>query len=1155
MFVFTSVLFAGSFSKIIRFSESDLSFEKIDNYTIVNLKGQPQYQIPGAPMVPIALLHILVPANAIVSDIKILGYQEKPLSGDFILFPAQHPLPISYQGPYVFTNPDPQIYLSNDVYPSKIIDFSSTGTKCGYRIVSVGVFPIRYYPVEHKLSLITELNIEINYSEEKGEAITERQKIFVNNDIKHLVLNPEDINRFTPEIKVADDYEIDCVIITNDALASNFSPLVEWHNQKGFRTEIRSTSSINSSYNGRDLQEKIRNFIIDYFNNRGLKWVILGGDNSIVPARRTRSVVGSETGNIPCDLYYADLQWSWDGNNNNIFGEAGYDTVDFYADVYVGRLSVDNANEITNNINKIFTYERNPDTTYIKKILLPAAYLWSNYNHMLSQDSIERITPIGWVDRKINLGQNDALRYLVRDSLNNGFGLAHLVGHGDDVGIYINYSPQYNTSDPATQTNNNKLVVVNSIACYPGNFEYSDCLAERMMNVPNCAVAVMMNSRYGWGTPPVIGPSEYLDMAFYDIFFARDSVIIGPCFSSSKDYFRYLAEGQQVWRWCVFELNLFGDPVMTMWKDIPTEISITYPDSIQTGGQNINISVSRNGLPVSNATVGVYKPNEVYVHGRTNSFGQVTLSINPLTPGFIYFTATGANCLPKQESLLVTQGAALPYLVIRRITPTQVNLNQNSDLTIVIRNAGTAGASNVIGKLRTNSNYITLLDSLSNYGVVLTNDSASGDLYSFYVRASTPPGTQIPFTINLISDQGSWNYNFNILAGTPPIPGLLFADHDTGYCLLTVTAQGSIGYTAPNAEPGSGFRYPKAAASALYYSSLLIGNSVSYVADRFYGQPASATNSDWIVNESLYFVTPPQFGEEHLRCSYTDAGHPSPKGIKVTQNSYMLSDSRYDDFIILVYDIQNISSNSINGLYSGIIADFDIIASASTSDIARSDATRRLVYMRQASVQNPTVGIKLLTPNSAANLTAIDHDRYVYPDSAMTESMKYRILNGAINQPQSNRTYDWSVGISEGPFNLGPQQIHRAAYAFVGGSSEAAMLANADSAQVWFDRYLSYVAEDDNIINMLQPSTINFNIMPNPTQGAITIQYNILKGGKYSIDLYDISGQQIKQIYQGPINNLYGQIDYQINDLPNGIYFVKFSNNSDQVVQKILLLK
>ena len=1150
------IIYAGTITKTLSFSEQDLNIQQINEYNLVNLKGLPSYQTPGAPIVPVAVYNVLIPSTAEVTEIKVVSQKEYELPGRYYLYPSQEPKPISYQGEINFTYPDPSIYNSSQVYPAQLTDYSSTGTKSGYRICSFAVYPIRYSPVERKLYLVTNLTLKIIYNENKvtEQFLTERQRDIFSQDVKSIVINPDDIGRYAPPISLTEDNEIDCVIITGDAFVSNFSTLVEWHNKKGFRTEVIGTSTISSGYTGRDLQEKIRNFIINYFNTRGLKWVILAGDNAVVPARRTRSVVGTYTGNIPCDLYYADLQWSWDGNNNSIFGEAGYDTVDFFADVYVGRASVDNATEINTFITKIFTYEKNPDSSYLKKMLLPAALLWDNYNHVQSQDSIANMSPVGWIDRVINQGTNTSLRYQVRDSLNAGFGLVHLVGHGDDVGVYISSTPQYHRNDPPTQTNYNKLAIVNSIACYPGNFEYSDCLAEAMMNAQGCAVAVMMCSRYGWGTPPTIGPSELLDVRFWDIFFNQDSSFIGSCFSSSKDVYRYMAENQQVWRWCVFELNLFGDPVMPMWSDVPATVELTCPDTIQTGPRTVQVSVSRTGTPLNNVMVGAYKPGEVFTKGKTNVSGQVSLMVNALTPGTIYITATGENCYPNEDSIVVVTGSAVPYLVLRRVNPAQVKLNQTANVNILIGNSGTAGASNVIGKIRTTSSYVTMNDSLSNYGIINANDSAFGDGYSFYVLSSTPPGTQVPFTLYLTADQGNWNYNFYIQAGTALPPAVIIAEHDTGYCLLSVTAQGSIGYTAPNDEVGSGFRYPKAAISALYYSSMMAGNSATYLVDRFYGQPATTLNQDWRVVDSLRFITPPEYGDQHLRCSYNDAGHSTPLGLKVTQNSYMSSTSNYDDFVVIVYDYQNTGTTTISGLYSGIIADFDVNPSASSSDIAASDATRRLVYMRQALNQNPTVGVKLLSPTTAQNLTCIDHDRYVYPDSAMTESMKYRILNGGISLAQSNRTYDWSVALSTSPFNLTPSQSYRVAYAFVGGSSEAELLANADAAQIWYNQMSGISDEDDVNIPGRLPN-IDFKLIPNPSTRPLRISYNIPNAGNMTIGLYDIAGQLKIQLFQGMVQTKSGVIEFILNNLPNGVYFIKLATGENTVMKKFLLVK
>ncbi|MBM3315884.1 hypothetical protein FJY71_08635, partial [candidate division WOR-3 bacterium] len=405
----------------------------------------------------------------------------------------------------------------------------------------------------------------------------------------------------------------------------------------------------------------------DYYTNHGTTWLLLGGDNSVVPCRQARAVVGSYTGNIPCDLYYADLEWSWDGDNDNIFGEAGQDTVDFYYDLYVGRASVDNQTEAQTFCSKVLTHEQNPPTDYLRRILLVDAELWSGYNDEQSNDSIANITPAGWSDVRFH---DPTGTTAVRDSLNHGFQFCHLVGHGNDVGIYNGGTAYYGNSVIAGHNNASRVGLINSIACYPGNFETSDCLAEMTHNcTTGGALAVIFNSRYGWGpgpgpNPP--GPSELLDVRFYDYFFNHDTMPVGVTHAASKEVYRGSALGTQVWRWCYYELNLFTDPLLMMYEQVPTALSAAFPSPISTGSQSFTVTVTAGGSPVEQSLVCVHKGSEVYDRGYTNVSGQVTFTINPATAGYLRVTATAANHLPDLDSsqVVITSRDAGCYRIV-----------------------------------------------------------------------------------------------------------------------------------------------------------------------------------------------------------------------------------------------------------------------------------------------------------------------------------------------------------------------------------------------------------------------------------------------------------------------------------------------------------
>jgi len=1194
---------AGVITKTLTFAQDELSIAKVNGFDVPQLANFGSTGEIGKPILPEAVFNVLVPPSATVTKIEVVATKQVALTGHYQIHPAQPPRPISSKEPMSLIPPDANTYQSANLYPGKLIDFDYTGTKSGYRICGFAVYPLQYRPVTGELLLYTEVTLKITYEEGKVTPIelTASQKELFSEDVKALVINPEDVNTFSPPLRFSDNPDVDYVIITGNSFVTNFQPLADWRTKKGFRTEIKSVDWITANYTGRDTQEKIRRFIIDYFTNHGLKYVLLAGDNAIVPCRRIRAIVGSTTGNIPSDLYYSDLQWSWDANNNNIFGELGIDTMDVFADVYVGRASVDNANQITTFINKINTYEKNPNPTYLKKALFPSVMLWSssNYHGRVVNQAIAAITPTGWQDDSII---NPTSTSPMFNAINNGYHFCHPAAHGDDVGLYTEYGQEiYTTTTASAQTNGDKLTIMNSIACYPGNFEYSDCLAEECMNNPNGGtVAAIMNSRYGWGTPPSMGPSELLDVRFYDFFFNYDSIEIGVAHARAKDYYAYQARTQGVWEWCHFELNLFGDPEMPMWSDVPQVMTVTNPDTVETGPRNLQVTITTGGSPTANVLVCAYKPGEVFAKGRTNGSGQVNLTINAITPGTMYLTATGKNRLPVEKTIVVIMGTAQPYLTYHSLyidDSGQPNPNNRLDpgetvnLIVTLRNIGTQDATNVIGTLRTASSYITLIDSTSNYGTIAQNDTASGDVYRLTASASTPPGTNIDFTLQVVADQGIWQPGFTCQVGEPPQPGMILADHDTGYCKLTVTCLGSIGFDEPpsaeNFSPGgqvrlrrislakrkgnatttilsdkpvlqsdffplgSGFSYPKTAVSQLYYGSMMAGNATNYVVDRFYGVPASNINYDWRVVDSLRFTIPPLNGDEQIQGSFNDAGHSTPKGLKVYQKSFASAGSGYDDFVVLVYRYVNTGSNAINGLYSGVICDFDI-PTAPDDDVAGTNSSRRAAYMRNGSSQNPTVGIKLLSPTTAANLTVVDHDLYVYPSSQMTEQTKYQLLSGQISVPSSNRNYDWSVVVSAGPFNLASGAEQMVAYAILGGASEAEFLVHCDSAQSWFDNYCE-ITENENRQPDLNLSGIS--IQPNPFARSIRIAYELPSIGHLKILAYDINGRQIATILDQELTTTKGSAVWSPKNLPNGVYILKIETPMRTVLQKAMLLR
>jgi hypothetical protein len=216
-------------------------------------------------------------------------------------------------------------------------------------------------------------------------------------------------------------------------------------------------------------------------------------------------------------------------------------------------------------------------------------------------------------------------------------------------------------------TNANKLNVFFSAACDCGGFDRAgttngDCIAENMaVHAPNGFAGVMMNARYGWRWVANFFNQYY----FYKILpvgapRCSNYCFLGQAVARTKDNFvaRYsFTTDSSRWRWEAYEKNVFGDPALRLWNDIPRRMTVTHPTTINTG-TNIPFTVTVDGMyaPLESVLVCLWKGNEVYARGRTNGAGQVTLTISPRTAGNMLVTASKQNRVPYEGNCNVLLG-------------------------------------------------------------------------------------------------------------------------------------------------------------------------------------------------------------------------------------------------------------------------------------------------------------------------------------------------------------------------------------------------------------------------------------------------------------------------------------------------------------------
>ena len=604
-------------------------------------------------------------------------------------------------------------------------------------------------------------------------------------------------------------------------------------------------------------------------------------------------------------------------------------------------------------------------------------------------------------------------------------------------------------------------------------------------------------------------------------------------------------------------------------------------DGIINPGENVNLPtwvINMDANPYSGVTGKIAKRDTDALFAITDSvknFGTIAAHDSAYTgsSGFkIGVSSQAANghvlkidltCTDAGESTWVstydlTVGSAVftyAGLVVHDSTGNNNGIldpGESAKLVVLLHNGGLGNGYNVQGLLSSGDTRLAVSDPDGAYGDIL-RDSTGGnyaDRYEVTADAGIPPATPISCTLRVTGDCGcDITLRFTIRVGLPATPGVVLADHDTGYCKLTVSCLGSIGFDTPNTpQQGSGFCYPKNAFTALYYGGMMAGNSASYVVDRHYGVPATNINMDWEIVDSLRFY-PPLIGDEMVQGSYDDAGHGSSQGLKVTQTSYQNAAPGYDDFVVMAFDYENAGSAAINGLYSGMIGDFDV--GTSTADDAFTDATRRAAYINENGNPNPTAGYKLLYPTTASNLTCIDHDIWVYPDTAMSEGAKLAFMDGTVSVPQSYVTYDWSICVAAGPFDLPVGARQRVAYAVVGGSDVNSFLVNCDSAQSWYDGHVGIVTPPPDAGYLAS----RFSVSPNPLTGAACIRYAMPTAGRLSIKVYDINGREVASLIDGPVAAGAGTLTWTPRNIANGLYFVRAQVLDQKLVQKVMVVR
>jgi hypothetical protein len=650
----------------------------IDNYKTIIFSNTLLTGKLGEPVLPYHSISLLLPPGEIAESIEMIGEDETTIPGNFIIYPQQFVRPLSEETSGEFVKNE-LIYSMAGAYPSSQTGAIITQYMNGYSIALSTFTPLKYYPASGEASFYKKITIRI-HTQQDTRANNALANLTANNEVikrvKGFVQNPETVNLYPDKLSNSNDYQL--LIISPAQFEDELFTLIDLYRTRGLNTKIISTDSIYAASSGQDSPEKIRNFIIQEYQNYNIEYVLLGGDVEYIPYRGFYCQVQSSTlyedNDIPADLYYSALDGTWNNNSNNLWGEIGED--DLLPEVSVARIPASSSTDLNNLLNKIVSYQNTPVLNELDKPLLAGEDLWSN-PQTWGGDYLD--LSIGYHDDNgyttIGIPAEDNIETLYdRDlgnwsgttlisKINEGKSFIHHAGHSNSSYVMRLYSSDITNSN-FSQVNGviHNYTLVNTTGCDCGAFDYSDCIAEKMVNIQNFAVAFIGNSRYGWfNEGQTEGPSTHLQREFVDALYHDKLYRIGEAFLVSKIETAPWVTAPGQWeegalRWCFYCNNVLGDPAMGIWTNEPIPIQVDYSYSVPPGISSIEVSVTSGGNPAEGLTCAVLKDSILYGVGITDTLGNATVILDPpITEiGNAELVVSGYNCLPSTFSLIIT---------------------------------------------------------------------------------------------------------------------------------------------------------------------------------------------------------------------------------------------------------------------------------------------------------------------------------------------------------------------------------------------------------------------------------------------------------------------------------------------------------------------
>ncbi|HCV44005.1 MAG TPA: hypothetical protein DGH68_11015, partial [Bacteroidetes bacterium] len=587
----------------------------------------------GFPELPCVARILAVPDQAAVSVEVVEVGEEQSFTG-YVVPPARRTWKEGEQEPPYVERMD--AYQSLEAYPRQVATVDPPGVFRDFRIVRVGVYPVRYIAAKNELRVASSVTIRVKYGvgEVVNPKLAPRKPIAPSFDALYrgIIFNYQSVlERNFSDLGIGRDVML---CIAPDASVGSLTPFTDWRNKTGVSVRIVKFSEIGGGTDPNVIKTYIANAY--HYWQYPPSYVLLVGDYPTVPVIYANGVVNED--------FYVEI-----------------DGIDFLPEMMIGRFTHDNDAEEQIVVNKIITYERNPytaNTAWFKKgaVVANSAYASQAVTKRFARERMLVDGRFSAVDTFINRSPCTSQLADVVSAINNGRSFLNYRGEGWYTEWWASCY-RMTVNEVSSLNNGRMLTFVTSIGCGVGNFTNSsgDCFGETWFELGSVAAPR--------GAVTFIGPTgnthttynNQMDKGIYIGMFQEGLETPGQALMRGRLYMYEVFGNEYYVQYQTRIYCLIGDPSLHVWKDVPRPVTVAHPSSIGLGFNQVVFTVtdSVTGTPVSRAEVCL-AGDSVYSIAFANADGRVIVPVTPERVGTLTVLVRGGNVVPYEGVITIT---------------------------------------------------------------------------------------------------------------------------------------------------------------------------------------------------------------------------------------------------------------------------------------------------------------------------------------------------------------------------------------------------------------------------------------------------------------------------------------------------------------------